>query len=345
MKIGRIFFISLFCGCVTFVLLIVSMNMPLHMVFETKPLARLVLLRGTFDNWTAEQLGLEQSELDFMKSNRDMFLERNRIFGESESSDSDENDHEADGSSSLSSSDEEGGVDSDPFSDEEEAMMFTLDDAPVSQNFELGLFRSRVCGVSQNGDDSCLTVATNQAIVQLNRMLHAVTREINMPMWNNLRVEALFSVLACAFGLLFLFASLRPCCHNERMPEYLSALSFFAAGVLIFIPIVRLLLVSSDFDQNMHSNYNVTTKQLTSWSLVISGLAVPLAFAASLSMITREWKTLSKKIYNKLKTRPVITYPVTNGHVEMSDVHAERNPPAYVLIDPADDGNLLPEKS
>lgn len=54
--------------------------------------------------------------------------------------------------------------------------------------------------------------------------------EVNMPMWNNLRVEALFSIVACILGLVFLFASLKPCCDNKRLPVYLGSLAFCASG-------------------------------------------------------------------------------------------------------------------
>ena len=63
--------------------------------------------------------------------------------------------------------------------------------------------------------------------------LHVLFRslsDINMAMWNNLRVESLFSVVACALGLLFLLASLRPCCEQPRLPLYLGSLAFFASG-------------------------------------------------------------------------------------------------------------------
>ena len=56
--------------------------------------------------------------------------------------------------------------------------------------------------------------------------------EINMPMWNNLRVESLFSIVTCVIGLLCLCSSPKPCCDNKRLPVYLGSVAFLGAGEL-----------------------------------------------------------------------------------------------------------------
>jgi hypothetical protein len=73
--------------------------------------------------------------------------------------------------------------------------------------------------------------------------------------------------------------------------------------VLIFIPIVRLLLVKSDFEQNLVTDMNITTKLMTPWSVLVSGLAAPFALLASFSLIASKWYRLSKKWYHQLKSK------------------------------------------
>lgn len=61
-------------------------------------------------------------------------------------------------------------------------------------------------------------------------MYFVLVLDINMQMWNNLRVESLFSAITCLFGLFCLVASLKPCCDNRRLPVYLGSVSFFTSG-------------------------------------------------------------------------------------------------------------------
>lgn len=92
MEKRRAFYISLICGLAAFALLIASVNLPSQLVFETKPYARLVMLSEHPDNWTFEQLGIEHSELEFVKENYAKFMQRNKAG--SDSSDSDDSDEE-----------------------------------------------------------------------------------------------------------------------------------------------------------------------------------------------------------------------------------------------------------
>ena len=71
----------------------------------------------------------------------------------------------------------------------------------------------------------------------------------------------------------------------------------------MFIPIVRLILVRTDFQQNLVYDYNVTTQMMTSWSLLASGLGAPFALVASFSMIVTKGFKKSKAIYAQLKTK------------------------------------------
>lgn len=71
----------------------------------------------------------------------------------------------------------------------------------------------------------------------------------------------------------------------------------------MFIPIVRLMLVRSDFQQNLLYDYNVTTQMMTSWSLLASGLGAPFALMASFTLIATKWYKTTKSLYNRLKMK------------------------------------------
>ncbi|XP_060597017.1 uncharacterized protein LOC132750941 isoform X2 [Ruditapes philippinarum] len=227
-------------------------------------------------------------------------------------------------SSSSSDSDSEG--DSESSDSDEMTLEQRLQDQPITQNIRLGLFHGTVCSVMKNARERCKSVSVNEAIYAMNHDVSFISSDINMPMWNNLRVESLFSVVTCIFGLLCLIASLKPCCHNKRLPVYLGSVSFFASGALIFIPIVRILLVRSDLEQNIDSDYNVTIKLMTSWSLVASGVGAPFALMASFALIATKWFRATKHWYQHLTMNSDNHGLVQNGTaVEIKMTPLERN--------------------
>lgn len=83
------------------------------------------------------------------------------------------------------------------------------------------------------------------------------------------------------------------------------------------IPIVRLVLVATDFEQNLVTDLNVTTKLMTSWSLVASGIGAPFALMASFTLIATKWYKESKKIYKRMKTKSGETIPNGEPVVEV----------------------------
>lgn len=58
----------------------------------------------------------------------------------------------------------------------------------------------------------------------------------------------------------------------------------------------------TDLDQNIISDYNVTLKVLTSWSLVASGIGIPFALLASFALIATKWYRVTKHWYHQLKS-------------------------------------------
>ena len=84
------------------------------------------------------------------------------------------------------------------------------------------------------------------------------------------------------------------------------------------MPLVRFLLVRDDLIHELERDFNVTTKVLTSWSLVISGCAMPFALLAGCSMIATKWYKTSKKWYSTLKQKP-------------SDVENRRKPDGLLM--------------
>ncbi|XP_053401513.1 uncharacterized protein LOC123549250 [Mercenaria mercenaria] len=242
---------------------------------------------------------------------------------EAEDGDDDDDDDDDDESSSSSSS-------SDDDSDEEsssDSVVLTLEQRlqgkAVSQTVGFGLFHGTMCSVMKTSKERCHSISVNEAIFAVKQEVTFMENDINMPMWNNLRVESLFSVITCILGLVCLFASLKPCCDNKRLPVYLGSVSFFASGVLVFIPIVRILLVSSDFEQNLVTDLNVTTKLLTSWSLVASGIGAPFALMASFTLIATKWYKVTKKWYHVLKPNHELPEYAANGkavEIKMTDL-------------------------
>ena len=106
----------------------------------------------------------------------------------------------------------------------------------------------------------------------------------------------------------------------------------------MFIHIILVMLVRSDFGDNLEHDYNVTTKLMTSWSLVVSGLGAPFALVAAFFMIATNWCRETKKLYTQLKAKvndkrekrsrdivmkPVRTSTATNDD---DDFHTENEP-------------------
>ena len=100
MERGPKFYIALAAGVVSVVFLISGLCVPLQMVFELKPFARVVLQSGNLANWTAESLHLDQDTFQKVRDNYQEYLTSNRRGGD-DSSDSDDGEE-----SSESSSDE-----------------------------------------------------------------------------------------------------------------------------------------------------------------------------------------------------------------------------------------------
>ena len=88
MERGRTFYITLVSGLIALGLLLVAVNLPAQLVFETKPYALVVLRSGKLDGWTAKELGLTSVELEHVKNNYVEFLSRHRTTDDSDESDS-----------------------------------------------------------------------------------------------------------------------------------------------------------------------------------------------------------------------------------------------------------------
>ena len=101
---GRSFYICLFSGVVALGLLMVSVNLPSQLVFESRPYARVVLASGNIDNWSARQLNVDPSQFKMVKANYAKYLTKNK--------------NQADDSESEDSSDEDGEDDDDENDDD-----------------------------------------------------------------------------------------------------------------------------------------------------------------------------------------------------------------------------------
>lgn len=203
---------------------------------------------------------------------------------------------------SVSSSDLPGGVDSDPYEDmhPEAVLELILKDKPLKQTIGLGLFKGHRCIVQQDFREMCEKISVQAGLDYMKEEASFMDSDINMSMWNNLRVEAIFTAVGCAIGLICLLATLRPCCANERIPVNIGALAFAISGCLIYVPIVRLMMIRGDFEQNLKEEINVTTNTKFSWSLFISGMASPCALLAALIILRKSWVRETKRIYRKL---------------------------------------------
>lgn len=95
MERGRTFYITLVSGLVALILLLISVNTPAQLVFESKPYARVVLGSGKLDGWTAAKLGLNSVQFNMVKSNYAEYLRRHKSADDSsDSSDSDSSDED-----------------------------------------------------------------------------------------------------------------------------------------------------------------------------------------------------------------------------------------------------------
>lgn len=106
MERGRTFYITLASGLVALILLLISVNTPDQLVFESKPYARVVLESGKLDGWTAAKLGLNSVQFTMVKNNYAEYLRRHKS---SDDSDSDSDSDSEDSDSESSEEDDDGG--------------------------------------------------------------------------------------------------------------------------------------------------------------------------------------------------------------------------------------------
>lgn len=102
----------------------------------------------------------------------------------------------------------------------------------------------------------------------------------------------------------------------------------------MFIPIVRLLLISSDFEQSLATTMNVTARLLTPWSLVVSGIGAPFAFIASFTLIATKWYRITKKWYHVIKSHPDDLENIPNGNaveIRMATTKQNDKKPVYTM--------------
>lgn len=175
-----------------------------------------------------------------------------------------------------------------------------LNDKPLRETVSVGLFMAMVCKLSMTRQYKCSTVAVPDGIYMINKEMFFKTKEFNMTMWTNLKVECLFPVVACLIGLVYIFALPKPCCDNTNLPVYFGSLAFLVCGALVFVPTIRLLMVTSYFEHFTQNELNITSKLLMPWSMVIFGFGALFALLTAVTLILTQWCKGNEKTYRAL---------------------------------------------